>query len=281
MEPFKCRGESFCSTFLSFWVFLAVHLLHGLQSQQREAAWHDGGISEVKYDTNFLPCHCCPSLQFKNDEILIRSRLWDHVYQLVFVLALVQSIASVREGSCFLFTSLIAITRIWLQFCCCIVKNVPSWVLPGPLLTMVGIGFDGSRFWLLLSKMWRSYFKLPVLLLRKKDLTERMSLKFSFIQWSLNSWSLTQSWTATSNNLLLQIRWNIADFASPESVNAWLVSPTVAELDLTNLSTLSTRGFHTCLDLLSSFVPLSGFQVVAIAERNWLSHREKINSFIT
>lgn len=62
------------------------------------------------------PVTCCPSLQFKNDENLTWSGPRDHVYQLVFVLALMQSIASVREGSCFLFTLLVAITRLWLHF---------------------------------------------------------------------------------------------------------------------------------------------------------------------
>lgn len=55
------------------------------------------------------PVTGCPSLQFKNDAILIRSRLRDRVYQLVFVLALIQSVALVREGSCFSFTLITAI----------------------------------------------------------------------------------------------------------------------------------------------------------------------------
>lgn len=55
----------------------------------------------------------------------------------------------------------------------------------------------------------------------------------------------------------------------------------VAELSWTDLSAPGTKAFHARLDLLSSSVPLSGFQVVAVARRNWFSQSERINSFIT
>lgn len=104
-----------------------------------------------------------------------------------------QSVALV-QGSCFPFPLLRVITRIWLHFYCCVMKNVPSWASPGPLLTGsshgIRTGFSGSKFWLLLSKLWCSDVKLPVPLLKNTDLTKGMDLKFSFIWWSLNTWSL-------------------------------------------------------------------------------------------
>lgn len=103
-----------------------------------------------------------------------------------------QSVASV-QGSCFPFPLLRAIMRIWLHFHC-IVKNVPSRASPGPSLTGtcygIGTGFSVSKFGLLLSKLWRSDVKLPVPLLKNTDFTKRMDLKFSFVWWSLNTWSL-------------------------------------------------------------------------------------------